>query len=58
VEAFVAAGEKLVCDVMSRVRPFREGRATEEFGVIGMREDNEDVLRGVPSVSFHVSVVG
>ncbi len=36
VEAFVAAGEKLVGDVMPGTCPTREGRAAEELRVIGM----------------------
>ena len=50
IKTFVATGEQEIRDVMSRARPAGEGCAAEEFGVIGMGEDDEDVLGGGPVV--------
>ena len=52
VEAFIAAGQELVGDVMSCACPKSQSRTAEELGVIRVREDDEDVLRGVPIVHF------
>ena len=49
--AFVTAGQQDVDDVVSLARPLGECTATEEFRVIGMGEDYENVLRGVPGFS-------
>ena len=50
VETFVAAGEQLISDVMSRACPACKRRAAEEFWVIGVGEDDEDILRGCPVI--------
>ena len=50
IETFVATGEEHVGDVMSLTCPFGKSPAAEEFWVIGVGEDDEDVLRGVPGI--------
>ena len=46
VKAFVATGEEQIGDVMSRACPAGEGCTAEEFGVIGVGEDDEDDFEG------------
>src|SRR5687768_2392971 len=58
IETLVAAGQQLVGDVMSGACPLCQSPTAEEFGVVGMREDDENVLGGIPGVRFHVSGVG
>ena len=50
IESFIATGEQEICDVMSRACPAGEGCTAEEFGIIRMGEDDEDVLRGGPVI--------
>ena len=52
MESFVALSEQEVGDVMSLTCPFGERGAAEEFWVVGMCQDDEDILWGVPSVSL------
>ena len=58
IESLIAAGEQHVGDVMSRACPFGECCAAEEFRVIGMGKDDEDILRGSPRFVFHRSSPG
>src|ERR1051326_732959 len=55
IKSLIAACEQDIRDVMSGAGPFSERRTAEEFWVVGMGEDDEDVLRGVPSFRFHES---
>ena len=48
VKAFVTTGEEHIGDVMSLTCPFGQRAAAEEFRVVGMRKDDEDVFWGVP----------
>ena len=50
IETFVATSEQLISDVMSCACPASERRAAEEFWVIGVGEDDEDVLGRGPVV--------
>ena len=50
IETFVATSEQLISDVMSCACPASERCTAEEFGVIGMGEDDEDILRGCPVI--------
>ena len=55
IETFVATSEQLISDVMSCACPASERRAAEEFWVIGVGEDDEDVLGGGPVIRlYHV----
>ena len=50
IETFVATGEQEIGDVMSRACPACQCGTAEEFGIIRMGEDDEDVLRGGPVI--------
>jgi hypothetical protein len=50
VKTFISAGNQLVRNVMSLARPFCQCRTAEELGIVRVREDNENVLRGFPVV--------
>ena len=53
VEAFVAAGQQIICDLVSGARPLCQRRAAKKFWIIGMSQNHENVLGGVPDVRFH-----
>jgi hypothetical protein len=58
IESLIATGQKLIRDVVPGACPLRQGCTAEKFGVIGVGEDNENILRRGPGFRFHMSDFG